>query len=104
MNTEPHEFFQLLCGRFLGLDPKLIRRLWGKLYPGEANLLAIQADYAQRSTGPEGVALLAQRLSPQLLLAACQRLSPAAGQRRDKAVILAEEAILAHVGPDGRWV
>jgi hypothetical protein len=42
-------------------------------------------------------------MSPQLLLAACRRLSPENGQPRDRLVLLAEEQILSRVGPDGQW-
>jgi hypothetical protein len=103
VTSEPHPFFVLLCVQFLELDPRIVKRLWQKLYPSEVQPLIVQAEFTSRSTGPEGVLFLAARLSPQLLLAACQRLAPVDGQRRDKAVTQAEEAILRRVGPDGRW-
>jgi hypothetical protein len=59
--------------------------------------------FSSVSSGPEGIVLLAQRLPPQLLLKACQRLSPEDGRRRDKYIIAAEEKILARVDLDGEW-
>jgi hypothetical protein len=104
VNTStPHPFFVTLLGRFIGIDDKMIRRLWAKLYPSEVQPLIIQADFVGRSSGPDGVEMLAQRLSPQLLITACRRLSPEDGQRRDRAVVETEERILKRVGADGRW-
>jgi hypothetical protein len=104
MSGEVHPFFSLLCERFLQLHPSMTRRIWGRLYPSEVHTLIVQAEFSERSPSPEGISLLAQRIPPKLLLAACQRLSPADGRRRERYVIEAEELILARVGPDGQWV
>jgi hypothetical protein len=103
MTTEPHPFFVLLCEKFLELHPNIVRRLWGKLYPGEVQALIVQAEFSSCATGPEGIVLLAQRIPPQLLLKACLRLSPEDGRRRDKFVVMAEAKILARVDADGEW-
>jgi hypothetical protein len=102
-STQVHPFFQILLGKFIGLDDKMIRKLWGRLYPSELSNLIVQADFVQRSSGPDGIAQLAKRVSPALLLAACRRLSPEDGERRDMAVVRAEEKILQRVGADGQW-
>jgi hypothetical protein len=103
VNTEPHPFFVLLCEKFLELHPSMIRRLWGRLYPSEVEGLIVQAAFSSCSTGPEAIVSLAQRMPPKVLLAACLRLSPANGRRRNQYVLQAEEAILSRVDADGEW-
>jgi hypothetical protein len=103
MNTEVHPFFAFFCEKFLGLHPSLIRRVWKRLYPSECQSLIVQAEFTERSLSTEGVSQLAQRITPEVLLAACARLSPADGRRRERYIIEAEEAILKRVGADGRW-
>jgi hypothetical protein len=103
VTTEVHEFFEFLCRQYLELEPKLIKRLWSVLYPGEVSSLIVQAELASRWKSPGGIVRLAGRIPPKLLLDACQRLAPVDGRRRDKAVVEAEEAILRRVGADGRW-
>jgi hypothetical protein len=67
VTSEPHPFFVLLCEGFLELHPKIVRRLWGRLYPSEVMDLVVQAEFTeQHSSGPEGIALLAQRLYTNL--------------------------------------
>jgi hypothetical protein len=103
MTGEVHPFFKLFAEIYLELHPSMVRRLWGRLYPSETANLAAQAAFSACPNGPDSIVRLAQTLSPQVLLAACARLSPANGGRRARYVTEAEEAILKRVGPDGEW-
>jgi hypothetical protein len=82
----------------------MTRRLWSRLYPSEVSALVIQADFVGRSRAePRGSCFspACESSAPDGGLSSPQ---PENGQVRDRAVVQAEELILARVGQDGQWV
>jgi hypothetical protein len=84
---------QATTGRILSVDAE----------PSVCRDCGLRWPIATERMHDEAITYLPSRLSPQLLLTACLRLSPENAQVSDRYVVEAEECILVRVGPDGRW-